>query len=115
MNKRIKKKRWLEIKLAECLAREHVIMSAVTEQNRQIIKQANEISELRSADTPGIPFLFSSYNNSSNKLGQSTFIRFRILEIALCMSGAVHDQLFRALRAVPVNLLTHGTRNENIR
>lgn len=48
MNKRIKKKRWLEIKLAECLAREHVIMSAVTEQNRQIIKQANEISELRS-------------------------------------------------------------------
>ncbi|HFU4450217.1 TPA: hypothetical protein ACGO97_000169 [Streptococcus suis] len=48
MNKRIKKKRWLEIKLAECLAREHVIMSAVTEQNRQIIKQASEISELRS-------------------------------------------------------------------
>ncbi|HFU4116117.1 TPA: hypothetical protein ACGO7F_000573 [Streptococcus suis] len=48
MNKSIKKKRWLEIKLAECLAREHVIMSAVTEQNRQIIKQANEISELRS-------------------------------------------------------------------
>ncbi|HFI0402809.1 TPA: hypothetical protein ACGOWV_001024 [Streptococcus suis] len=48
MNKRIKKKRWLEIKLAECLAREHVLMSAVTEQNRQITKQANEITELRS-------------------------------------------------------------------
>ncbi|MFH6626372.1 hypothetical protein QE530_07410 [Streptococcus suis] len=48
MNKRIKKKRWLEIKLAECLAREHVLMSAVTEQNRQITKQANEIAELRS-------------------------------------------------------------------
>lgn len=30
MNKRIKKKRWLEIKLAECLAREHLLMSAVT-------------------------------------------------------------------------------------
>ncbi|HFI0351807.1 TPA: hypothetical protein ACGOZT_001214 [Streptococcus suis] len=48
MNKRIKKKRWLEIKLAECLAREHLLMSAVTEQNRQITKQANEITELRS-------------------------------------------------------------------
>lgn len=48
MNKRIKKKRLLEIKLAECLAREHVLMSAVTEQNRQITKQANEITELRS-------------------------------------------------------------------
>ncbi|MBS8071106.1 hypothetical protein F6P74_06130 [Streptococcus suis] len=48
MNKRIKKKRWLEIKLAECLAREHLLMSAVTEQNRQITKQANEIVELRS-------------------------------------------------------------------
>ncbi|HFI0479954.1 TPA: hypothetical protein ACGOY0_000213 [Streptococcus suis] len=48
MNKRIKKKRWLEIKLAECLAREHVLMAAVTEQNRQITKQANEITELRS-------------------------------------------------------------------
>ncbi|HEM3695573.1 TPA: hypothetical protein U1D18_000701 [Streptococcus suis] len=48
MNKRVKKKRWLEIKLAECLAREHLLMSAVTEQNRQITKQANEITELRS-------------------------------------------------------------------
>ncbi|HFI0143464.1 TPA: hypothetical protein ACGPBJ_000019 [Streptococcus suis] len=48
MKKRIKKKRWLEIKLAECLAREHVLMSAATEQNRQITKQANEITELRS-------------------------------------------------------------------
>ncbi|HEM6082156.1 TPA: hypothetical protein U2B95_000587 [Streptococcus suis] len=48
MNKRIKKKRWIEIKLAECLAREHLLMSAVTEQNRQITKQAKEITELRS-------------------------------------------------------------------
>lgn len=48
MNKRIKKKRWIEIKLAECLAREHLLMSAVTEQNRQITKQANEIAELHS-------------------------------------------------------------------
>ncbi|WP_105100363.1 hypothetical protein [Streptococcus suis] len=48
MKKRIKKKRWLEIKLAECLAREHVLMSAVTEQNARITKQANEITELRS-------------------------------------------------------------------
>lgn len=48
MNKRIKKKRWLEIKLAECLAREHLLMSAVTEQNCQITKQASEITELRS-------------------------------------------------------------------
>lgn len=47
-NKRIKKKRWLEIKLAECLAREHLLMSAVTEQNNRIVRQANEISELRS-------------------------------------------------------------------
>lgn len=47
MNKRIKKKRWLEIKLAECLAREHVLMSAATEQNDKIVKQAKEITDLR--------------------------------------------------------------------
>ncbi len=47
-NKRIKKKRWLEIKLAECLAREHLLMSAVTEQNDKIVEQAKEITELRS-------------------------------------------------------------------
>lgn len=46
MNKRIKKKRWLEIKLAECLAREHVLMLAVTEQNDKIVKQAKEITDL---------------------------------------------------------------------
>ncbi|WP_170243866.1 hypothetical protein [Streptococcus suis] len=48
MNKRIKKKRWLEMKLAECLAREHLLMSAVAEQNDKIVKQAKEITELRS-------------------------------------------------------------------
>ncbi|MGF0070948.1 hypothetical protein [Streptococcus orisratti] len=48
MNKHIKKKRWLEIKLAECLAREHLLMSAVIEQNDKIVKQAKEITELRS-------------------------------------------------------------------
>ncbi|NQN86627.1 hypothetical protein HO997_01640 [Streptococcus suis] len=48
MNKRIKKKRWLEIKLAECLAREHLLMSAVTEQNDKIARQAKEIADLRS-------------------------------------------------------------------
>lgn len=48
MNKRIKKKRWLEIKLAGCLAREHLLMSAVTEQNDKIVEQAKEITELRS-------------------------------------------------------------------
>lgn len=48
MNKRIKKKHWIENKLAECLAREHVLMSAVTEQNHKIIEQAKEITELRS-------------------------------------------------------------------
>lgn len=47
MNKRIKKKRWLEIKLAECLAREHLLMSAVTEQNDKIVKQTKEITDLR--------------------------------------------------------------------
>ncbi|HEM4147334.1 TPA: hypothetical protein U1W78_000819 [Streptococcus suis] len=47
MNKRIKKKRWLEIKLAECLAREHLLMSAVTEQNDKIARQAKEIADLR--------------------------------------------------------------------
>ncbi|HGA1493730.1 TPA: hypothetical protein ACIRLG_000913 [Streptococcus suis] len=47
MNKRIKKKRWLEIKLAECLAREHLLMSAVTEQNNRIVRQAKEITDLR--------------------------------------------------------------------
>ncbi|HFU3699628.1 TPA: hypothetical protein ACGOZJ_001764 [Streptococcus suis] len=47
-NKSIKKKRWLEIKLAECLAREHLLMSAVTEQNDKIVKQAKEITDLRS-------------------------------------------------------------------
>lgn len=47
-NKPIKKKRWLEIKLAECLAREHLLMSAVTEQNDKIVEQAKEITELRS-------------------------------------------------------------------
>ncbi|HEM5989047.1 TPA: hypothetical protein U2B98_002134 [Streptococcus suis] len=35
-NKRIKKKRLLEIMLAECLAREHLLLSAVTEQNGKI-------------------------------------------------------------------------------
>ncbi|MCK3905907.1 hypothetical protein HCC14_10535 [Streptococcus suis] len=48
MNKRIKKKRELEMKLAECLAREHLLMSAVTEQNNKIVRQAKEITELRS-------------------------------------------------------------------
>lgn len=48
MNKRIKKKRWLEIKLAECLARELLLMSAVAEQNDKISEQAKEITELRS-------------------------------------------------------------------
>ncbi|AGF87373.1 hypothetical protein [Streptococcus suis] len=47
MNKRIKKKRWLEIKLAECLAREHLLMSAVTDQNDKIVRQAKEITDLR--------------------------------------------------------------------
>lgn len=47
MNKRIKKKRWLEIKLAEYLAREHLLMSAVIEQNEKIVKQAKEITDLR--------------------------------------------------------------------
>ncbi|NQM30282.1 hypothetical protein HO415_06275 [Streptococcus suis] len=47
MNKRIKKKRWLEIKLADYLAREHLLMSAVTEQNNKIVKQAKEITDLR--------------------------------------------------------------------
>ncbi|HFU4203756.1 TPA: hypothetical protein ACGO8F_001353 [Streptococcus suis] len=46
MNKR-KKKRWLEIKLAECLAREHLLMSIVTGQNDRISEQAKEIAELR--------------------------------------------------------------------
>ncbi|HFR3427420.1 TPA: hypothetical protein ACHU7W_000623 [Streptococcus suis] len=48
MNKRIKKKRELENKLAECLTRVHVLMSDVTEQNRKIVEQAKEIIELRS-------------------------------------------------------------------
>ena len=45
MNKRIKKKRRLEIKLAQCLAREHVIMQAVTEQNDRIqaLETANHL------------------------------------------------------------------------
>lgn len=47
MNKRIKKKRWLEIKLAESQTRVHVLMSAVTEQNNRIVRQAKEITELR--------------------------------------------------------------------
>ncbi|HEM6505077.1 TPA: hypothetical protein U2E32_000894 [Streptococcus suis] len=48
MNKRIKKKRWLEIKLAENFARECLLMSAVAEQNDKISEQAKEIAELRS-------------------------------------------------------------------
>lgn len=47
-NKRIKKKRLLEIMLAECLAREHLLLSAVTEQNNRIVRQAKEITDLRS-------------------------------------------------------------------
>ncbi|HEM4055535.1 TPA: hypothetical protein U1W00_001139 [Streptococcus suis] len=47
MNKRIKKKCWLEIKLAECLARKHLLTSAVTEQNNKIARQAKEITDLR--------------------------------------------------------------------
>lgn len=47
MNKRIKKKRWLEVKLAECRARELLLMSAVAEQNDKISEQAKEIAELR--------------------------------------------------------------------
>lgn len=46
-NKRIKKKRLLEIKLAESQARVHVLMSAVTEQNNRIVRQAKEITDLR--------------------------------------------------------------------
>lgn len=46
-NKRIKKKRLLEIKLAECQTRVHVLMSAVTEQNSRIVRQAKEITDLR--------------------------------------------------------------------
>ncbi|HFR3775601.1 TPA: hypothetical protein ACHVGQ_001860 [Streptococcus suis] len=46
-NKRIKKKRWLEIKLAESQTRMHVLMSAVTEQNNRIVRQAKEITDLR--------------------------------------------------------------------
>lgn len=48
MNKRIKKKRWLEVKLAECLVRELLLMSAVAEQNDKISEQAKKITELRS-------------------------------------------------------------------
>ena len=44
MNKRMKKKRWLGIKLAECLAREHLLMSEVIEQNTKIAKQTKEIA-----------------------------------------------------------------------
>ncbi|HEM6372603.1 TPA: hypothetical protein U2D20_001839 [Streptococcus suis] len=47
-NKRIKKKRLLEIKLAECLARVHVLMSDAAEQEHKIVKQAKEITDLRS-------------------------------------------------------------------
>lgn len=47
MNKRMKKKRWLEIKLAECLAREHLLMSIVTGQNDRIFEQSKKIAELR--------------------------------------------------------------------
>ncbi|MGV3080473.1 hypothetical protein ACEE44_09875 [Streptococcus sp. 32226D021BW] len=45
-NKRIKKKRLLEIKLAECLAREHLLVSAMTEQNDKIVEQTKEITAL---------------------------------------------------------------------
>ncbi|HFI0238397.1 TPA: hypothetical protein ACGPBH_000652 [Streptococcus suis] len=41
-NKRIKKKRLLEIELAACLTRVHVLMSDVTEQNNKIVEQAKE-------------------------------------------------------------------------
>ncbi|HFI0587223.1 TPA: hypothetical protein ACGO00_001403 [Streptococcus suis] len=47
MKKRIKKKRRLEIKSAECLAREHLLMSIVTGQNDRIFEQAKELAELR--------------------------------------------------------------------
>ncbi|UUM58639.1 hypothetical protein [Streptococcus suis] len=47
-NKRIKKKRLLEIRLAECLARVHVLMSDVAVQEHKIVKQAKEITDLRS-------------------------------------------------------------------
>ncbi|MCO8179562.1 hypothetical protein [Streptococcus suis] len=48
MNKRIKKKRLLEIKLADCTTRVRALTSAVIEQNDTIVRQANEIAELRS-------------------------------------------------------------------
>ncbi|NQP30696.1 hypothetical protein HO924_00465 [Streptococcus suis] len=47
-NKRIKKKRLLENRLAECLARVHVLMSDAAEQNDKIVEQAKEITDLRS-------------------------------------------------------------------
>lgn len=47
-NKRIKKKRLLENGLAECLARVHVLMSDAAEQEHKIVKQAKEITDLRS-------------------------------------------------------------------
>lgn len=40
MSKRIKKKRWLEVELARCIAREQLLMSTVA-------RQVEEITELR--------------------------------------------------------------------
>lgn len=47
MNKRIKKKRWLEMRLAESLASEHLLLQAVTDQNGQLadLRRANNLQQ----------------------------------------------------------------------
>ncbi|NQN88052.1 hypothetical protein HO997_09180 [Streptococcus suis] len=42
MKKRIKKKRLLEIKLADCTTRVRALTSTVTEQNNKIVEQAKK-------------------------------------------------------------------------
>lgn len=76
MNKRIKKKRWLEIKLAECLAREclareHLLMSAVIEQNGKIVEQAKEITDLRSIVERNAQATNSRFNKIEKQVANS--------------------------------------------
>lgn len=71
MNKCIKKKRLLEIKLTECLAREHLLMSAVTEQNNKIVEQAKEITELRSIIERNAQATDSRFNKIEKQVANS--------------------------------------------
>lgn len=62
MNKRIKKKRYLERKLAECLAREHLMMNAVMNHNDSITELEERMNRNAEATNKEIEVLRGEIN-----------------------------------------------------